>query len=316
MTMALRSPPREMKEMKRALPVPDLMLPTWRVAEQSLPPSLLGCRILERIGEGAGSSVYAVEEIATGQLYALKHVLIRTPRELRLLEQLQAEFEIGRSVAHRGLRKSLALTIKRSWLRRPTEAVLTMELVDGLPLDSLPGRNMAAWALVFMRTAEALQSLHGMGYVHCDMKPGNVLVGHQGLVKVIDLGQACPIGTVKERVQGTPDFMAPEQVNRLPVTHRTDVFNLGAMMYYLLSGRKLPTLLKVKCGGANSFLLESRISPPSEFNPLVPKDLSDLVMALVRTNPDKRVADMCQVIARLESIRDALGHSSGPARLH
>jgi serine/threonine-protein kinase len=133
------------------------------------------------------------------------------------------------------------------------------------------------------------------------MKPGNVLVAPGGQVKVIDLGQACRTGTSKERVQGTPDFISPEQVKCLPVTPRTDVFNLGAMMYAVLSGRKLPTLFNLK-RDENSFLLDSKIDPPHVIDARVPENLSNLVMDCVRTNPAKRPEDMADVSRRLEII--------------
>ena len=78
-----------------------------------------------------------------------------------------------------------------------------------------------------------------------------------GEVKVIDFGQSCRIGTVKERIQGTPDYIAPEQVARRPITSQTDVFNLGATLYWALTGQDIPTLYTVNKKGENSFLLDS-----------------------------------------------------------
>jgi serine/threonine protein kinase len=61
-------------------------------------------------------------------------------------------------------------------------------------------------------------------------------------VKVIDLGQACAIGTAKSRIQGTPDYIAPEQVKCAAVTPQTDIYNLGATLYWALTGTHIPTL--------------------------------------------------------------------------
>src|SRR5438309_1276541 len=83
-------------------------------------------------------------------------------------------------------------------------------------------------------------------YVVSDLKTNNILVGPDGKVKVIDFGQACKTGTCKERIQGTPDYIAPEQVKREAVTFRTDVFNFGATMYWTVTGQKIPTLFTLK----------------------------------------------------------------------
>ena len=118
--------------------------------ESLLPPdSLFGYDILERIGEGAGSVVYAASNTLTGEMRALKHVVIRNRKDERLFAQLQAELEVGQVVRHPGLRKSLEMKVRRSWLRRPVEAVLLMELVDGQPIDTPPLSPMPTMCAIF-----------------------------------------------------------------------------------------------------------------------------------------------------------------------
>jgi serine/threonine-protein kinase len=148
--------------------------------------------------------------------------------------------------------------------------------------------------------------MHQMGWAHCDIKPNNILRNDKGLVKVIDFGQACKIGTIKERIQGTPDYISPEQVARRPITVQTDVFNLGATIYWTLTGRTIPTLYTVNKKGENSFLLDSKIDTPQQLNPRVPPALSNLVMECVSTNPRKRPVDLDAVLQRLELAKHIL----------
>jgi serine/threonine-protein kinase len=145
-----------------------------------------------------------------------------------------------------------------------------------------------------------------MGYAHCDIKPNNILRNDKGEVKVIDFGQGCKIGTVKERIQGTPDYIAPEQVARRPISVQTDVFNVGATIYWTLTQTNIPTLYTVNKKGDNSFLLDQMIQTPTDLNPRVPQGLSNLVMECVSTRPQKRPADMEQVVMRLELIKHIL----------
>jgi serine/threonine-protein kinase len=155
--------------------------------------------------------------------------------------------------------------------------------------------------------------MHQMGYAHCDIKPNNIMRNDKGLVKVIDYGQSCKIGTVKERIQGTPDFIAPEQVARRPISVQTDVFNLGATMYWVFTGKHIPTLYTVNKKGENSFLLDSKIDTPQELNPKVPTALSNLVIECVATRAQKRPADMDAVIQRLELGKHILTRTGIPS---
>lgn len=276
-----------------------------------LPRSLFGYDVIDFIGEGAGSVIYVVSEPATRQLYALKHVLRRKEKDVRFLEQLENEYEVGRQVRHPNLRRILDMKHNKTLLRRPTEAALLMELFDGRSLEVATPKKVPALLEVFIQTARALHALHDAGFVHCDLKPANILLSASGEVKVIDLGQACKIGTAKPRIQGTPDFIAPEQVRCEPVIIRTDIFNFGATLYWCLCGRKLPTLYTLK-KGENSFLVDEQIPAPADINPAVSRALSNFVMECVRTNPARRPADMAEVARRLDVLHHSLTRRPQP----
>lgn len=270
-----------------------------------LPKTLFGYDVLDFIGEGAGSMIYAVSRPESGQIYALKHVKKKNDKDVRFIEQLENEYHVSQKFSHPGLRKSVDVKVNHTLLRKPTEACLVMELFDGVPLDSVNRRDVAQTVDIFIQVAEALDSLHAHGYVHCDLKPNNILVDATGIAKVIDFGQACPVGTTKTRIQGTPDFIAPEQVKCEPVSIRTDVFNFGATLYWALAGRSLPTLYTLK-KQENSFLFDDIMASPASLNPRVPESLSNLVMECVKTNAAKRPADLKEVGRRLEIMRHSL----------
>jgi serine/threonine-protein kinase len=223
----------------------------------------------------------------------------KTEKCERFIEQLENEYQIGSQVRHPGLRKSIELKINRTLLRRTIDAALIMEMFDGVSLEQSLPRELPDVLSAFIQTGHALAALHAAGYVHCDLKPNNILRDATGHVKVIDLGQAAKNGTVKTRIQGTPDYMAPEQAKCKPVTYQTDVFNFGATMYWAFAGKKLPTLFNIK-KSENSFISDTAMASPHDLNPMIPEQLSNLVMECVRTNPAKRPQDMTELTRRLE----------------
>jgi serine/threonine protein kinase len=267
---------------------------------------LLHYDVLERLGEGARSTIYAVSDPKTRQIFALKHVVRAEQKDIRFIEQMETEYEISHLFTHPGLRKTYELKIIKTMLVKVTEAFLVMELFDGKPLDVRPPTEMMDILDTFIQAAQALKAMHQMGWAHCDIKPNNILRNDKGQVKVIDFGQSCKMGTIKERIQGTPDYIAPEQVNRKPINQQTDVFNLGATLYWALTGKPIPTLYTVNKGGENSFLLDARIDTPIDLNPKVPQAVSNLVMECVSTKLAKRPPDMDAVVNRLELGRHVL----------
>jgi serine/threonine-protein kinase len=262
---------------------------------------LLQYDVLDRLGEGAKSTIYAVLDPMTRKTFALKHVVRKEDKDIRYVEQMEQEFEVSRNLNHPVLRKSYDLKISKTLLLRVTEAFLVMELVTGKPLDQDLPRSLLDILDIFIQVADGVRAMHQAGYVHCDIKPINILRDDRGQIKIIDFGQSARAGTVKDRIQGTPDYIAPEQVVRRPVMPQTDIFNLGASLYWALTGRTIPTLYTVnKQGGDNSLLAHDLIQTPLELNPTMPPMLSKLIMECIATSPSKRPASMDEVIQRLE----------------
>src|SRR4051794_14494410 len=147
------------------------------VVGDSTPRKIFGYDVIDPLGEGAGSAIYVVSDPRTNQVYALKHVLRKTDKDARFIEQLQNEYEVSRQFAHKGLRKSIDMKLTKTWLGKITEAALVMELFDGLPMDVQPPSTIARAVNAFVQSAQALEALHAAGYVHCDLKPNNILIG-------------------------------------------------------------------------------------------------------------------------------------------
>jgi serine/threonine-protein kinase len=184
------------------------------------------------------------------------------------------------------------------------EVHLFMELCDGKTVQDDRPTDLREAVRVFAAVAEGLAHMNARGFVHADTKPNNILVAPDGAVKIIDFGQSCPLGTVKERVQGTPDFIAPEQVHRRPLDARTDVFNFGAALYWTLTGRAIPTALPRK--GALTMKSEMMVQPIEQSNPDVPPAVTKLVMDCIEVQPSRRPETMNEVASRLHLIAHKL----------
>lgn len=262
-----------------------------------------GYTTLEVIGRGAGSTIYKVKHQQTGKIFSLKQVKRLQDADGRFFEQVLTEHKAGRRISHPHVRQSYALHRVRKFFR-VVEIRLLLEYVEGRTLEQARISEIGDLVKIFTWAAQGLRAMHLAGLVHADIKPNNVMLCEAMKVKLIDLGQACPLGKVKQRIQGTPDFIAPEQVLRLPLDETTDVFNLGATMYWCLTGKKFPTRIKSRQpAGAINLDSPRAVDTPQECNPEVPGVLSNLVMDCCRNSQHNRPRTMDKVLTRLEAVR-------------
>ena len=264
-------------------------------------------RILEKIGVGAQTRLYRARCMRTGKDYTVKVVKLVRPEDATFLDLLRNEHSIGSLMDHPVLRKVYDLRFVRHRLR-VRGAMLFMEYVDGITLSDKAFRAPLTEVLrIFIRVADALRAMHQAGWVHADLKPSNILVTAGGDVKLIDFGQSSKIHEAKPRIQGTIDYIAPEQVQRGVLDPRTDVFCLGAALHRVLIGRAIPTAMNqtvtMNSQGLVGKRLEEVRKPTMEE---LPGPVVQLIQDCCHSDPDDRVPDMPTVAERLEMARTVL----------
>ncbi len=274
---------------------------------------LSGYTIKRKLGTGARTTIYLAHDDVNNRTVALKRAIFESPEDQRIFEQIETEFKVSKDIDHPYIRKCFKIIKKRKMLK-VSELYMEMEYFDGKSLEESTSLSLIDVLLVFRMVAGGLNAMHSSGYIHCDIKPNNILILPTGHIKIIDLGQSCKMGTIKQRVQGTPDYIAPEQVRKEPLSHRTDIFNLGATMYWALTGKNVPTLIPQKTDfGMMSKPKEAK--SPHEFTKRIPIGLSNLVMECVADIPSKRPSSMNDIISRLDIlIQSIMGSKLGQNR--
>jgi len=262
-----------------------------------------GYQVTRYLGSGARSTIWQIKDRHGGEILALKRVVKREPGDAKFLAQAVNEYNIASQFSHDTLRRIFRIRRVKRWLS-VREVHLVMEFCEGTTIQEDRPESVAEIVRIFTEVGKALAHMNNHGFVHADIKPNNIIVAPDGGVKIIDMGQSCPQGTIKERIQGTPDFIAPEQVHRRPLDGRTDVFNLAAALYWTLTGRAIPTALPKK--GAVTLVSDMAVVPPEKVNPNVPMSLSKLIRDCTEVTADRRPRSMNEVVSRLGLIAHTL----------
>jgi hypothetical protein len=189
----------------------------------------------------------------------------------------------------------------------PEATFVAMEFVDGFSLDEhlarlamMPPEHVVP---IMASVARGLHSAHEHGVIHRDMKPGNVLLGRDGCIKVTDFGIASlrtSARKVNDLVFGTPGYLAPETIRGEGQDERGDVFAVGVVLYQCLTG-EMPFIGRESHDILMSTLTD-KVVPPSRRNHLVPLDLDALVAELMDKDRARRVPSAMEAALRLERL--------------
>lgn len=261
-------------------------------------------RVVEKLGVGALSRVFRARCMSTGKDYTVKIVKVVKPEDASFIDLLRSELAIGSSIDHPVIRKVYELRLMRHRLR-VHGAILFMEYVDGISMADKEFRcSLEELLRLFGEAAQGLQAMHHLGFVHADLKPGNILVTPDRAVKLIDLGQSSKIREAKVRVQGTIDYMAPEQVQRGVLDQRTDVFGLGAALHRVLTGKPVATEMNRTITLHSQSLVGKRISEVNDSAvDRLPLCIARMIEGCCRYDPADRIPDMATLIERIDLAR-------------
>jgi len=261
--------------------------------------------LLELLGRGGMGEVYRARHQRTGDHVALKVLNVGSGDRWEFERRFKREMEINRSLKHPNLVRMLETGLEGR--RR----FMVMELIEGLSLQDHIKRNRILpirLAIDILRClASALACLHSRNILHRDLKPGNVLVGRDGVAKLADFGLAKGAEhttlTDGSRVLGTLCYVSPEMVKHGLILPRSDVYSLGLMAYLMITG-EFPYV----AGDAASWLRAIETEIPENLrcrSPHAPQSLEELVREMLAKDPKDR-PEAAIVAARLADVEAEL----------
>jgi eukaryotic-like serine/threonine-protein kinase len=240
--------------------------------------------ILATLGAGAHSSILKVRREEDGKEYALKLVPIEEEEDKKFLEQAKHEHRVGQMLNHPNLVKVYTFETESNWRFQVKKAKLLIEFVPGETLDKCKLLNPAKMMRVFEKTALGLMHMHKKGVIHADIKPNNIMLGRGTTTKVLDYGLAWIKGEPKDRIQGTPEYIAPETAIHKLINERTDIYNFGVTMYRLVTFKFPPNVIPAAEGlehTEKSF--HEALKPVRELNPGCHPELAESMAAVQQT---------------------------------
>jgi len=274
--------------------------------------------VLATLGAGAHSTILHVRREDDGREYALKVVSIDGDDDKKFLEQAEHELRVSKLLNHPNLVKVHCLELEKGFLGLGgvKKARLLIEYVKGDTLDKAKLIKPAKLLRIFQQIAAGLAHMHQKGVLHADMKPNNVMVGRGNVVKILDYGLAWIKGEPKDRVQGTPEYMAPETAAHKMVSERTDIYNFGATMYRLttfkLPPSPFPPMEGVKLK-EKDFL--AQLKPVRELAANTHPKLAELIEKCLQFDANKRPASVIDVHNVLDTLADEAEAQLSPDEL-
>ncbi|HTN95133.1 MAG TPA: serine/threonine-protein kinase [Gallionella sp.] len=247
-------------------------------------------KIVRVLGKGATSTVYLAIDPFNKQQVAIKLFdlgMLHDPDRAKLYRKLLlTEASLAGKLSHPHIAKILDAEMEGD------VNYVVMEYVEGTTLEQyaevdtlLPINTIAE---IIYKCCKALEYAQQQGVIHRDIKPANILLQGESEIKISDFGSAAVQNQQTTQVSGvgSPAYMSPEQVKELKLTHQTDIYSLGVVMYKLLTG-KLPF------DASNNVSMIYHIiniepSPPSSFRPETPPDLDKIVLRAMEKDTVKR----------------------------
>jgi Flp pilus assembly protein TadD/predicted Ser/Thr protein kinase len=259
----------------------------------------------DRLGEGPLSEVYKAEDLQLGRTVALKILRAHAEIDPKADTRFQREAKHTSSLAH----KNITTIYEYGEFERTP--YIAMEYLEGRTLDKIVKERLLGYEeclRIASQLAEALSIVHDAELIHRDLKPGNVLLQHDGTLKLLDFGIARARDesgiTQHGMLVGTVLYMSPEQVRGEDLGYRSDIFSLGALLYHVMTGalpfpgESFPEVCMA--------ILDGQVSRPSEVRQGFPPSLEEFLMRCLKGDPEARFANAREARGSLATVADKL----------
>lgn len=269
-----------------------------RLTQLPFPPALKpgaqidGYHVLEELHATSRSQVYRVEDTEDGQQYAMKTPSPNYEDDDAYIERFVMESWIGTRINCPNVARVISP-------ERPRTALYYLsEYVDGIPLSRWEEENhhpqVQTVREIAMQLVKGLRAFHRKEILHQDLKPDNILIDQHGRVKIVDFG-SCRVSGFEEicgpierdLILGTVDYAAPEYQLRLPAGTWSDLFSLGCILYFLLTGEHPYGPGFAKCHKLSDFM-KLKYRPAYHFNPDIPLWVDGALEKAVQVSVEER----------------------------
>ncbi|HEY6558467.1 MAG TPA: protein kinase [Polyangiaceae bacterium] len=248
--------------------------------------------MLRLLGTGGMACVYEVVDDERNTTVALKRLLPESARDRRATLLFRREYATLTQLVHPFIVRAYDYGVDGDL------PYYTMELLSGDDLRALAPLPWQSACSLLRDVASALSLVHSRRLLHRDVTTRNVRRTSEGNAKLLDFGALCPMGLAQE-VAGTPPFVSPESFNGQPLDARSDLFSLGALAHYLLTGRHAYPASRMSDLGR---VWTRRVEAPAQLVVDLPPALNSLVLSLLSLNPLARPASAAEVSERLTAI--------------
>ncbi|HEY9114411.1 MAG TPA: serine/threonine-protein kinase, partial [Bacteroidales bacterium] len=261
-------------------------------------------RVLSFLARGGMSNVYLAER-ADGQFeqqVAIKCLSVGNFGDDESLHQ------IGEQQILAKLRHPNIATLYDAGITAGNVPYFIMEYIDGVPVDeyvTLENLNLNKRLAIFEQVADAVAYAHAHLILHLDLKPGNILIGNEGKVKLLDFGIATAITSTQQSqlaFVGTPLIASPEQIAGEQLTAATDVFQLGMLLHKIITGKLPYQDIPASGEGITGKNLQEKISQ-REISPSLNFELKAILEKCLEEEPEKRYAGVPFLLQDIRNFR-------------
>lgn len=262
-----------------------------------------GFEVKNLLGAGGMGAVVRAIDLKLKRTVALKFLPPEVLSDPKNASELRQEAEIASGIQNENVVQIF------SWHEVDNVPFYAMEFIEGETVEQLVNRRGKLPTHEALRitaeSARGLEALHANGIIHRDIKPHNIMISRDGRVKITDFGisrtqQMISTEMSRQRkIAGTPKFMAPEQARGEAATKASDIYSLGATLYFMLTGRP-PVETAVDMREQIKFVRESRLIPITRLLPKLDKNVARLIMRSLSPTQSKRPWDIATFRQELE----------------